>query len=295
MKKKTWVMAAGLLPAAALIVFALAAFALAAGCGSGSGGGVTGGSDLYVLIPESQLIWIDNSTGVTIRKYTGPGGFVIIPDTLGGKPVTSIDHEAFGGKGLAGNLVIPQGVTLIPLGALINNNLTSVSIPASVTAIDPYVFNNNINLKAINVDPANTAYKSVDGVLFTYDGTKLVTYPQGRPQKSYNIPNGVEVIEEWAFASARMTDVTFPGSLTTIKERAFYLNFLESISIPSVTTIGPSAFYSNPSLTMVVIGQNVTLSSGWPGNFEAAYNTAGKAAGTYMRANAEPTTTTWSH
>ena len=68
---------------------------------------------------------------------------------------------------------------------------------------------------------------------------------------------------------------------------AFARNQLSSISIPSsVTSIGEEAFSDN-QLTSVSIGANVTL--GWNGfgysGFEAAYETSGRAAGTYTRPN----------
>jgi len=60
-----------------------------------------------VLLSLLMLLWIPrgvmagdfayytNNGAITIWAYTGPGGTVIIPDTINGYPVTSIAAQAF--------------------------------------------------------------------------------------------------------------------------------------------------------------------------------------------------------
>jgi lactocepin len=50
------------------------------------------------------------------------------------------------------------------------------------------------------VDPLNSAYRSVDGLLFNQTQTILVAYPSGKVGGYYTIPNSVTSIDDYAFA-----------------------------------------------------------------------------------------------
>src|ERR1051326_566745 len=73
--------------------------------------------------------------------------------------------------------------------------------------------------------------------------------------------NGYPVVRigDYAFQSSSITNLTIPGSVTNIGNRAFYYCVsLTSVMIPnSVTTIGYDAFFNGTSLTSVTIGSSV--------------------------------------
>lgn len=48
----------------------------------------------------------------------------------------------------------------------------------------------------IRVPEENEAFCDIDGVLFSKDGTNLLLYPNGRPDKEYTLPEGAKTIEE---------------------------------------------------------------------------------------------------
>jgi hypothetical protein len=47
-------------------------------------------------VVQAQFTYTTNNGTITITRYTGPGGDVIIPSTIDGLPVTSIGAGAFG-------------------------------------------------------------------------------------------------------------------------------------------------------------------------------------------------------
>jgi hypothetical protein len=130
-----------------------------------------------------------------------------------------------------------------------------------VTSIDDSSFEYCCSLTSIEVDENNTAYKSIDGNLYTKDGKTLIKYAIGKTATSFTIPNNVTSIGSGAFSDCdNLTSVEIPNSVTSIGEYAFYECYnLTSVEIGnSVTSIGYGAFSDCDNLTNVTIGNNVT-------------------------------------
>lgn len=100
--------------------------------------------------------------------------------------------------------------------------LTSVVIPKTVINIEifgPYEFN---TISEIKVDRENEYYNSVNGVLFSKDMKKLIKYPRHRNGNSYEIPNSVEDIGDFAFTKPGLKSLSIPSSVKTIGREAIY-------------------------------------------------------------------------
>lgn len=101
------------------------------------------------------------------------------------------------------------------------------------------------SLENIYVPAAGNAnYSSIDGIVYSADGTTLIMCPMGK-MGEVSIPNGVTTIGEYAFGYCKyVTKVTIPNSVTTIEDLAFSnCEGLKEIYIPaSVTTIDFGAF-----------------------------------------------------
>ena len=170
-----------------------------------------------------------------------------------------LDNWLLGYKGKApiGAITIADGTKGIAGGAFRNcNGMTSITIPGSVIFIGGYVFQWCGSLASITVDESNPNYKSEDGVLFSKDGTTLITYPTGKTETAYTIPNSVTTIGDCAFYSCGLlTSITIPNGVASIGEKAFYqCGGLTSITIPvGVTSIGDYTFWYCGGLTSIII------------------------------------------
>ena len=157
------------------------------------------------------------------------------------------------GSMYSGDIIVPQKISyngVVYTVTSIDDNafykcteLTSVSIPESVTSIANYAFRYCSSLTSISVNEANETFKSVDGVLFSKDGTQLYAYPSAKGEV-YEVPSGTTETIEGAFASTAIKKVIFPDGFKVIEEATFNkCENLETAFLPStVTNIYLNAF-----------------------------------------------------
>ena len=179
----------------------------------------------------------------------------------------SIGMHAFTGSGIR-EIDLPEGLARIGRAAFDRAGLVRVALPASVEAVGEMPFGRCASLTEIAVSGDNQNYKSVDGVLYTADGKRLIQYPGGRNSAAganeenaaesvtatdvaalpeadtVAVANGTEVIGYGAFAASDVRRVSFPETLTRIENDAFFeCFFLEELELPgSMEYIGNLAF-----------------------------------------------------
>ena len=135
-----------------------------------------------------------------------------------------------------------------------------INLSQNVSSIGRWAFNGCINFNSIDIDAKNSTYKSIDGIVYSKDGTKLILCPGGR--ETAEIPQGVVSIEKYAFYScSQLKSVTIPDSVRMIDDFAFYACInLTSINIPEgVQYIGKRAFNCCSRLKNISIPKTVEV------------------------------------
>lgn len=190
------------------------------------------------LIESSQFEYFESNGEITITGYTGSELDVVIPDEIGGYPVTAIAEKAF----------------------QLNKTVRSFTIGSKIRSIGSCAFARCASLTNIYVDRANPYYQSIDGVLYSGDGKTLLSYPTAKAYSSYPVASGTETIGEYAFFHSKVQTIFLPDTVSTIGDYAFYYaGELSSINFPTaLTSIGDSAFFACQSLTAVDIPATIT-------------------------------------
>jgi hypothetical protein len=202
-------------------------------------------------IGRAQFNYTTQNGRVTITGYTGSGGAVVIPATINSLPVVSIGDSAFD----------------------FATNVTSVTMPSSVTNVGNYAFYDCPILAAVTI-PSSVI--NIGGSAFADCGSLTAA----------TIPTNVTSVADYAFFSCgSLASVAIPGGVTSIGDSAFaYCASLGSVTIPgSVTNIVEYAFYSCTGLGGVYFGGNA------PSLGSSAFTSDAKATVYYL-----PGTTGWS-
>lgn len=187
------------------------------------------------VIPQSVAIMRENAF-----KDCGKLASIVLPNSL-----KEISKCAFAGCKSLTSVTFPSQLDKICAQAFENcTSLATLSeFPASLSEIEEKAFYNTA-VTAYSVSEDNDEYSSQDGVL--YDGNKIAIqlYPAGSGATSFEFPESVAEIDDYAFAYAKnLKHVTLPGGLTNVGKHAFEHAGLEQFtSLASNLSIGESAF-----------------------------------------------------
>ena len=136
--------------------------------------------DNGVLYVDTALVAVDREASGTVEIKDG---------------TTVIADGAFNGCRNITKIIIPNSVKGISPNAFSDcEKLTTITIPNSVQEIYGNPFSGCNNLKEILVDSNNDNYLSVDGILYSKDMTELVSYPNGKTELIYTIPNSITTL-----------------------------------------------------------------------------------------------------
>lgn len=137
-------------------------------------------------------------------------------------------------KGKAGCFMMPKTVFHIGDCAFSGCvHLMSITISRFVYRIGNEIMNECLKLEAIIVDPENSNYCSIDGVMFNKEMTKLIKCPSSITP-NYTVPHSVSCIEDQAFADCKnLLSITI-SSFAHFGEHVFLgCDRLTNINLPS--------------------------------------------------------------
>ena len=201
------------------------------------------------LYSKDGKVLIQYALGKTEREFTIPSG------------VTHIGDNAFSGSNHLKKIVLNDEITQIGSKAFYGCEISSIDIPASVTNIESQAFRMCAELASITVNENNANYKSIDGNLYSKDGTALIQYASGKVETALTIPSTVKTIGDYACSSSYdLTKVSIEYGVTSIGDFAFSNCWeLSIVVIPeSVTSIGEYAFANCWELRVADIPDSVT-------------------------------------
>lgn len=213
--------------------------------------------------------------------------------------VTDIGENAFMGCDNLENVMIPETVVSIHSSAFYACvKMKTITLPDSLTTIGEHVFGDCFSLETIHipaklvngldgsdfrtckaltkytVSEENTAYKAIDGILYSKNGETLVAYPANRGVEKYIVEDFVKTIGQFAFAHADIWTIILPDSVTTLEKGAFANSSVYHMEFGNgITNVPQEAFYSCQSLLYLFVKSSLQTVSyrGFVGCYSLTY------------------------
>ncbi len=138
----------------------------------------------YTVGNSTYAYTVNDDYTVTIDDWTGTDANIVIPSTIEGYPVTTIGYGAF----------------------QLKYGLESVTLPDTVSDLEPYAFMGCVDLKEFKLSDDNEYFTCKDGVLYTANGGQLAYYPAGKVGL-YQLPSQVKCLE-FSWLNAMMNSYT---------------------------------------------------------------------------------------
>lgn len=152
--------------------------------------------------------------------------------------ITSIGRECFARCPYLKEVYLPDSLENIGMWAFYGDSyIDEINIPSKVDTIDYGAFEKCTYLNRINVSEENSNFSDINGVLFNYDKSTILKYPEGLIDTTYEVPNSVVNIGTEAF---------------------IYCNYLKKVILNyNAKDIGTAAFYGCENLKSVTMPQTI--------------------------------------
>ncbi len=186
---------------------------------------------------------------------------IVLPDTI-----DAINAHTFMWCTSLKEINIPANVTYIGIYAFNHcDSLCEVYIPKNIVSIEDRAFTECKSIISFCADKLNENFYTENGVLYSRADNRLVCYPAALQNKSFFVPNGIEIIDNFTFYKCSyLENITLPNTLKQIGTFTFaYCDKITDITIPnSVTEIGDCAFYYCTGLKSITLPNKLEKLSG---------------------------------
>ena len=194
----------------------------------------------------------------------------------------------------ADRVIISEGITTLPYGALRFPEAELVRLPDSLTTIEAGAFDAMSSLKRLRfgknvtkidsdffadmygdfdgeeafseiiVSEDNHVYKSDDGILYSKDMRVLVRFPAAKKvQGAYAVRNGVEKIAPYAFSlvGEGLKEIILPSSVKEIGKGVFDRSYIERVDLSTtkITEVPEDAFGSCYNLENISLPDSIKV------------------------------------
>ena len=199
-------------------------------------------------------------------KQTAPSKYVnattymeyYIPSSLTNVILTgNLTFGAFSRCKNLSSITLPSTITEIPNYSFRECvSLTSIFIPENVNEIRGYAFAESSSIVEFIVSPNNGTYKSINGNIYSKDGSIFVFYADGKSDTSFTVAEGVIEIGRFAFyGNTKLTEIILPESLNKINYFSFEscLSLTSIVIPPNVSFIDEYAFSHSEKLQSIFL------------------------------------------
>ncbi|MCH5350979.1 MAG: leucine-rich repeat domain-containing protein [Clostridiales bacterium] len=152
-----------------------------------------------------------------------------------------------GYKGGAERVRIPEGVTYIDLSETFKNGspFKSMHIPSTASMDVPLMSGvKSTGLETVTVDSGNRRYAAYNGAVYSKDYSTLYFMPSDCKETSFH--SELSVVESYACAYWRVSELTIPDGIVTLKHYCFSHSLIETVTgLEKVKTIMAGVFYNS--------------------------------------------------
>ena len=182
---------------------------------------------------------LDDGT-IMITEYNGTDTDLVLPETLDGFTVSTIDNYF--------SLSDPM------------KELTSLTIPDTLTIIEPDALRFTPKLTEIHVSKNHPTLAFIDGVLYNKEHKSILRYLQANTAETFDIPDGIKLVEEGAFFRSQLVTVNIPGSVEQIDREGFnQCDQLKEFNMSEgLKTIGRAVIFNCSSLEEITFPSTVS-------------------------------------
>lgn len=171
-------------------------------------------ASLKVINLPPNLVYIGKEAFANCHELQS----IVFPSKL-----KTIDENAFAWCKSLSNVVFSDSITTIGTTAFSSClSMSEIVLPASVENYSTAVFANCQSLETIIVSEDNLYTTVIDNVLYNKKVTTIWSYPSGKTEKEFILPEGIMNIGPCAFAyNNHLESVTIPQSVTLIYQNVF--------------------------------------------------------------------------